>query len=734
MMSPKFLSSHLALVGVLAAALLFLTGANAGVNTPHSGWYFGNPLLGPHALTDLACAGTTCYAAGDAGTVLKSTDGGSTWSGLVTGLRLRLHRVRLAGGSAESIVVGGGCAVRRSDDGGQTFARIPFTASDASCPSGLSALAFPSDTVGYLALESGAVLSTADRGRSFSRRTTIPGGAPLDLLCTSETACLAVTGGGSIQRTTDGAASWTQVGSLPGTALRAVHGADATTLYAVGDNLAVMKSEDGGSKWSRVSVTGTPPGNLTSIRCSGADTCLIATATGTQVLRTNDGGKTFKSLVPSTDPTFAVAFASATRAVAVGGQGSAEVSGDAGVNWTAVGTRIPGHFQVLAPVSASVAYAGGTDGVLARTTDGGHTWTNVSAPTPATIVGIAAPSADTVLVLANDGGLQRSDNGGRSYRILNTGSTVAPAAVAALDGDRILLVGPRGIRRSENGGDSFEAVGDRVARSAAVGAFDMAGPAIVAYGRSTVISSSDGGRTWKRVTLPRRTVVRDLTFVSAQLGYVVDTRGRVWRTASAGRTWTELRSLGNPVRLIEFGDAHSGYAVGRFSVLRATGGPGAAIGEVLRTTDGGKSWHPQFLGTAQIADIRAAGPTDYALAYDNSAFPSTLYATSSGGDTGAPQSISITAKPRLLKKTGRVTVTGTLRPADGGEDVLVAMRRGSGWIFQWATVASNGTFVTRWTVSRTSVFVAQTLGDADHAGAGTTPLTVTVKPIPKRKR
>ena len=29
------------------AALTLLAGATAGVNTPHSGWYSGNPLLGP---------------------------------------------------------------------------------------------------------------------------------------------------------------------------------------------------------------------------------------------------------------------------------------------------------------------------------------------------------------------------------------------------------------------------------------------------------------------------------------------------------------------------------------------------------------------------------------------------------------------------------------------------------------------------------------------------------------
>src|SRR5215203_3014090 len=109
------------------AALAVLTTASAGVNTPQSGWYSGNPLLGPNALRDLACAGSTCYASGDFGTLLKSTDSGSTWTGIVTGLTLDLRRVGVAGAQAEQVIVGSECALRRSDNGGDSFVRLPFT-------------------------------------------------------------------------------------------------------------------------------------------------------------------------------------------------------------------------------------------------------------------------------------------------------------------------------------------------------------------------------------------------------------------------------------------------------------------------------------------------------------------------------------------------------------------------------------------------------------------------------
>lgn len=40
------------------------------------------------------------------------------------------------------------------------------------------------------------------------------------------------------------------------------------------------------------------------------------------------------------------------------------------------------------------------------------------------------------------------------------------------------------------------------------------------------------------------------------------------------------------------------------------------------------------------------------------------------------------------------------------------------------TVASNGTFSTRWSVTKTAAFVAQAYGDAERASTGTAALTV----------
>lgn len=700
------------------AALTLIAGASAGVNTPHSGWYSGNPVLGPNDLYDLVCSESTCYASGGFGTLLKSTDAGASWRGIVTGLTIPLGRVRLAG-STERIVVGGGCSLRRSDDGGQTFARLPFSASDETCPSGVVAFSFPTSDVGYVALANKSFLSTADGGRTFTRRTAVPPApAPTDLLCTSETTCFA-TAGGSIQRTADGGVTWTEVAqfALP---LFGLEQADAATLYAVGQGQQLLKSTDAGATWSRKPVTGVPPADFASIRCFGPETCLISTRLRDRVVRTTDGGDTFSSVVTPANAAGAVELASATRALAVGLGGSAIVSDDTGAAWRVVGGRLNDSYITLEAATEAVAYAGGADGALARTVDAGQTWANVSPPTPLTIRAIAAPSPTRLFVLAVDGTLQRSDNGGASYRLLGTGALSAPADVVATDPDHVLLVGTRGVRRSTDGGETFRAISDRDLRNARLFRAETGGPVMFAHGLTRLLHSPNGGLTWRRLKLPRGIAIEDISFVSAQTGYLVDRRGRLWKTTNGGRSWTRLVAVGRSVHAVDFADARNGYArVGGFG--RQT------YGFVMRTNDGGASWRPQLVSESPVNGLDAEGGTAYAWARND-----LLYATRSGGDAGAPRTLRITTRGRRLSKPGTITVSGRLTASTAGERAVVSMLTGERWIMQTATVASNGTFVTRWRVTKRAEFVAHVLGTADHTGAGTKPLAIDVRKPKKR--
>jgi photosystem II stability/assembly factor-like uncharacterized protein len=692
-------------------ALTLITASSAGVNGPQSGWYSGNPLLGPSSLLDSECAGNTCYASGSFGTLLKSKDGGASWAGIVTGLTVDLRFVRIVD-SPEQVLVGGGCSLRRSDDGGETFRRLPFSASDRTCPVQLSSFDFPSANVGYLVFANQSVLATTDGGRTFSRRTSLGPAGTSDLLCVSNATCFAATGG-SIQRTTDGAVSWTPVATVS-TQLYDLEAVDETILYAAGAGQSLLRSVDGGSTWTRRPLAGVTQADLASVRCGSATTCLASTVQRNRVIRTADAGETGTSVVPSTDPTYALEFATATRALAVGGLGSAEISDDAGASWVAVGSRIAGSFSVLEAASGDVAYAGGASGVLTRTADGGQTWANVSPPTPEEIGGISAPSATRVFVQAA-GTLHRSDNGGESYRLLDVGPQFTPRDVAAVTPDHLIVVGSRGIRRSVDGGETFLAVSDRDLRGANLTEAEVAGSALVAHGRSRLLVSPNRALSWRRVRLPKRIAIREVAFVSIGVGYLLDAGGNVWRTANEGRRWTKLEGLGRRVAEIEFSDARHGHAV----ISGFGGGPG---GFVLRTSDAGRTWRPQLVSPAPVSGLAAAGGTSYLLAGNGF-----LYATRTGGDIGPARALNLTTRGRVLAQAGTAIVRGRLASTTGGEQVVVSMLSRGRWTSKTVPAASNGTFSASFRVRGRTIFVAQALGNADVAGAGTSPLTVGVR-------
>src|SRR4051794_20793752 len=364
-----------ALLAALALAAFPAAAHAAPVQVAHAGWTWGNPLPQGDSLSSLALQGNRGYAVGEFGTMLRTDDGGATWTGVPTGLTEDLDTVRMI--SPDSVVIAGGCPVRRSDDGGKTFRRLPWTASDERCTAGVAALAFPTPAVGYLLLHNGNVLRSSDSGRTWARRTAIPGTPatsaasrvdPTDLVLTSEQVGFASTSGGNLFRTEDGGSTWTPAVDEPW-AIRTVTFPTPDIGYASGDAAAVLRTTDGGRTWAEQALPA-DAGGLASVRCAGPATCMGVTRQGDRLVRTADGGATWASLAPSTQALRAVAPISPSQAVAVGEGGVTVVSGDGGRTFSEIGATLPPGLTGLSAIGPRTAVAYGHGGALARTLDG----------------------------------------------------------------------------------------------------------------------------------------------------------------------------------------------------------------------------------------------------------------------------------------------------------------------------------------------------------------------------
>ena len=769
----------IATLAVIAAAGLPAAAAHANVQVGTSGWQWGNPQPQGNTLNDMDFgAGGVGYAAGAGGTLLKTTDGGSSWTGLRSGTTTDLLQVQAV--APNTVIAGGGCVARRSDDGGQTFTRIPFTPVESSCDAGLRSFSFIDPKVGFLLLQDGSVFQTTDGGQEFTPRTALPGtkaaggsASPQAVTFTSATRGVAATTDGRILLTTDAGVSWTLV--QQGTpAVWDIKFLSPTLGYAVGNGGLFLRTTDGGTTWAAQTL---PVGrDLRSISCASETQCIAATIKGDVLVRIAIAGEaapvpvpvtpatdttattattstttvptadppvapapapapaapvpgtaTAALVSPATDAIYAASFASPTRIAAAGLRGTSVVSDDAGATFTAVGSRLTGSYTGLrAGAQAGTAYALGAGGALATTTSGGRSWTRTNVPTSAALRDVAFPTAAAGFALDTSGGIYRTTSAGQSWRTLDSGTTARAGALTA-SSRSVLLVGPRGVRRSTDEGETFSAVSGKAVRRATLGGVDRATGTVLAYGPEALLRSGDDGATWKSVSLPRivrakkgRTSIDQVDFVSASTGYLLDSRGGVWRTANGGKRWSQLTGVGTTdLRGLSFATATSGFLV--------TSGFGDTpdSGVVLRTDDAGRTWTPQLVFSQSIGSqgvVAPAGGTSYLLGGTDA-----LMASTTGGTSGAASSLSLSTKSRTLKKHGRITVSGKLSPALGNERVTVSsLAPGSrSWRRQTVRTAANGAFTTSWTVKKGSTaFVAQWAGDQRSRGDGSAVLTV----------
>jgi photosystem II stability/assembly factor-like uncharacterized protein len=576
--------------------------AAAAVSVGHSAWSWGNPQPQGNDLAALSFAGGVGYAAGDFGTLLKTTDSGVTWTGLASGTTARFTQVRAV--DADVIVASGGCVMRRSDDGGLTFRRLALP----RCRTSITSLSFPDGRNGYVLLSDGSVLRTADGGATFAAATPVPGTAsaggspparPADVFFTGPATGVAAAGG-ALYRTTDSGKTWTRTHSGPAL-LNALY-LDASAGYASGDDRTVLKTTNAGKSWTPLDLSALPAVNLTRVACAAAspNRCLFTRSDGRGLIRTGNGGASFTAVNTAIEPA-AAAFNSQQSAVAVGGAGDMALSADGAVDWAPVGTALSAALTRLRVTPGGV-FATGQHGALLRTTNGGEDWTTADLAVSADVADAGFPSATVGYALDSTGHVHKTTDGGAHWRELPADLPGTQRALFAPTAGTVLLIGPR-LARSRDGGATFTTVpGGRGMGRSSISDYDRAGATLFLYGQRALFSAAVDGGGPRRVRRPgaRAARLRTVDFVTARLGYALNADGRLWKTRDGGRHWSALRAArARGLVAMAWHDARNGYLVARRY------GAGPAHGYVLRTADGGRSWRAQLVAEKPLRSIVA---------------------------------------------------------------------------------------------------------------------------------
>lgn len=734
------------------------------LSTPNPGWLWSDPAPQGDALEAVQFAGETGVASGEGGTVLRSTDGGRTWSSLASGTAEKLSMLQVL--DPATFYTGGQFGLLESSDGGASFRRLRYATCSYECPE-VTSFSFLNSTSGFVETESSAprrdaLLWTEDAGASFQARTPIPlyAAEPGQIRFLTPTGGLALVGGtnlGRVMRTVDGGRSWAIAGEVLHK-LAALTFATTQVAYAVGEDDTLLRSDDGGASWRQTSLQ-LPPGtealSLTTIACAGAETCLIGTApprasASGPTLLTRDGGRSasFADTIPGAT---AASYTSSSNAVTVGWQGATAVSVDAGASFTENPFRSPevsvSYEEAAAHLrpgrSTGEAYLPGEKGLIAATHDGGQTWKPLKLPTPATVVDIAFPSPETGYALLKGGKVFATADGGLRWRSCGAAARSAGTLLAA-DAGVVLVTGEHGSRPGEDGiWRSTDGCAHFVHLRGSVGGGGHSRPlrsinlvngggqvvsshTMIVYG-DDALESTDAGQHWQLIPHPRASgAFEAASFPTPRAGYAI-VGGTLYSTRDRGRHWRRILAVPptehDPNPSISFSSARDGF-------IASYNDENQMPRLLFRTEDAGRSWVAEEM-PRPIADVLARPGISYAASNVGE-----LFITHSGGESGKPSRItlrisgpSLRSRHALRRAGGDVSVHGRITPAISGVPIMVASTTGSGWSEEATVTGAGGKFSeTVGEVEGSTWFDAYWSGVPGYRGGVVGPVKLSVRP------
>jgi len=259
----------------------------------------------------------------------------------------------------------------------------------------------------------------------------------------------------------------------------------------------------------------------------------------------------------------------------------------------------------------TVGYIGANQGGLLKTTNAGSTWSTINNFTTTSLHCIDKDTlfitSPNVIAVSNDGGLTVSSftatYNGTNPQFFGYPSIHAVTSKYVWACARHILSPPQSgsnysriagyVETSKNSGTNWFYTGaygpayssifflDSI--TGYVVGYDMGGvPNALKYGM--ILKTNNSGATWFSLSL-NGPLWESVYLVNKNIGYVAGNKGKLWKTADAGVTWTQQYTYtGTNFKSIHFSTPDTGCVVG-------------ANGFIMGTVDGGTTWTQQYSGT-----------------------------------------------------------------------------------------------------------------------------------------
>jgi photosystem II stability/assembly factor-like uncharacterized protein len=581
-------------------------------------WSWQNPLPQGNDLHHINVINENLiFAVGNGGTVMKTTDGGITWTILNTGTTKNLRQADFLqnglSGYAVGYTQGAGSSIIKTSDGGINWQNININQIYY-----LSSIDFFNEQTGFvggsIGLDINFIFRSTDGGLNWSQSDSLDEGIiaikfPFDNLTGFASGHHNGSGNNSIYKTTDGGTNWIRK-SMPVLSpfgdIKSFYFVSNQIGYAAG-NRTILQTTDFGETWFSV-YTGNE--SFKSICFPENETTGYVVGDFNTALKTTDGGSNWQILNTNVSVTHyynSVAFVTNQSGFIVGSNGIILKTTDGGTNWLNLRTGVPYFLlnSVDFPVNSQTGYIAGSGGMILKTTNGGNIWDQQSTNTSKNLIKIQFLDIDTGYAVGDYGTILKTVDGGQNWNSLSGGNTK-------------LLYDVEFPVNSTTGYVSGES-----------GKF---------------AKTTDGGSTWSSLGTFNQDIMAISFPTDNLIGYVATGNERIYKTTDSGANW-ELKHDGNSPAsymydiLFPF-DSQTGYA------LSSTGG--AHNSKILKTTDGGNNWTITDAGTtSDLFNISFPTPQVGYIAADgtNGEKPSRFLKTTDGGSTwnivGVPYGYSL---------------------------------------------------------------------------------------------
>jgi len=452
---------------------------------------------------------------------------------------------------------------------------------------------------------------------------------------------------GNVYKTSDGGNTWNKVTTGQNGTINCIS-SNSKGIWAVGNSALLLLSTDNGTTWNRQNLPTTNRLNSISFYANNG---LIA-ADGGQIFRTSDAGETWNLITLSTTVLRSVTILE-NRAVIVGGEVSPvrtifiATSSDAGGNWQVVENAAGPPLTSVQMVNQNTVFAVGINGLAIKSNDAGTNWFGLPTSTLQWLYGMSFLDENTgficggnvnegIIIKTTDGGSTFLDDtpigskwlysiymhkdtegfcvgatGGKLYRKSPdaTWSQLETKTISTLNGVSFynefygLAVGDTGVVvTTSNGGGSWEIASVPTYNDLnAIGRFDTT--IVVAGDSGLVVKSFGNGAVWVKTSTPGSSDLLAVDLVSHLVGFAGGRNGSLIRTVDGGLTWQTINSPTTmTIRSMYFFDESVGYITGGDFV----GGP-EGTGFLYRTTNGGTSWQSILSGIPIINAIEITG-------------------------------------------------------------------------------------------------------------------------------